>query len=202
MILRELRRTTPRWQAEGRKPRPQCILAHRGITEQLGITLDSCLPIQTRKRHMSTMPSNIEEICKKNSVMIHLWLLAQMRQPRRDLHGDLTPATFRTFLDELLAEDNFSINREINGVISTGPLWSPCLDGVRVSTQNLIPETLLGSALSFTEGSMDDLLHFRTQNEALVSVPQSVHQTRPVPQCIQANSPSFAGISRSYRRQL
>ena len=68
------------------------------------------------------MPSNINEYRNKHCVMTHLRLLAQMRQPGRDLHGDLTPATFRTFLYALLSEDNFSMDREIKEVSHTAPL--------------------------------------------------------------------------------
>ena len=35
--------------------------------------------IRTRKRFLSTIPSNIEELRQKHGVMTHLWLLAQMR---------------------------------------------------------------------------------------------------------------------------
>ena len=62
-----------------------------------------------------------------NGVMTHLRLLAQIRQPGPDLCADLSPATFRTFLVEVWSEDNFSMNRWVDGVTHTGPLWSHCL---------------------------------------------------------------------------
>ena len=97
------------------------------LTNQLDSTVDINLTKQTRKRCISTMPSDTKERCKKYCVMTHLWLLAQVRQPGRNLYGDLTLATFRSFLDELLSEDNSAMNKEINGVIHTAPLWSHCL---------------------------------------------------------------------------
>ena len=44
---------------------------------------------------------------------------------------------------------------------------------VEAKTQILSPETLPGSPLSCTEGSVDDVLQFKTQDEALDSVPRA-----------------------------
>ena len=75
VVLRKLRRTTPRRPAEGRDPCPCCVPArkeskinkHLDQPKQLGITFDSNLTIQIRKRCMSTMPPNIEELRKNES---------------------------------------------------------------------------------------------------------------------------------------
>ena len=47
------------------------------------------------------------------------------------------------------------------------------LFGVQVSAQILSPETLSGTALSCTEGVVDDLFQFRTRGDALDSVPHA-----------------------------
>ena len=44
-----------------------------------------------------------------------MWLLAQMRQPTRLLYADLKETTFTKFLDELLSEKKFLLEREIAG---------------------------------------------------------------------------------------
>ena len=56
---------------------------------QVGIHLDSTLTIQTRRRYVSSPPSNTEELRTKYKIMTNLWLLAQMREPGRKLYADL-----------------------------------------------------------------------------------------------------------------
>ena len=52
----------------------------------------------------------------------------QMRQPCRALHADLSPSAFRNFLEDLLSEDNFSLERDIAEITHTAPLWSHCME--------------------------------------------------------------------------
>ena len=73
----------------------------------MSLHLDGQLTIQTKRRFLSSMPCNPEELRQKYKVMTHCWLLAQMRQPGRHLYSDLTRTTFIDFLDELLSERNF-----------------------------------------------------------------------------------------------
>ena len=61
--------------------------------KQLDITVDADLTIQTRKYYMSSMPSGIEELRKRYSVMKHLCLLDQMRQSSRAPFSDLSQGT-------------------------------------------------------------------------------------------------------------
>ena len=85
------------------------------VSRQMGLHLDNTLTIQTRRRFVSSMPATIEELRDKYQVMSHMWLLAQMRQPTRPLHADLKESTFSKFLDELLSEKNFLLEREVAG---------------------------------------------------------------------------------------
>ena len=56
---------------------------------QLHLTLDANLRVQTRRRYLSSMPRTVEELRKKYWVMTHMWLLAKMRQPSRAMYADL-----------------------------------------------------------------------------------------------------------------
>ena len=95
---------------------------------QVGIHLDSTLTIQTRRRFVSTPPANMEELRTKYKVMTNLWLFAQMREPGRRLYGDLDKDTFSDFVDELIIEKNFLLERRINGVKMVIPQWEHCLN--------------------------------------------------------------------------
>ena len=48
---------------------------------QMGMHLDATLSLQTKKKYMSTMPTNTESLRTKYRIMTNLWLLAQLRQP-------------------------------------------------------------------------------------------------------------------------
>ena len=63
----------------------------------LGINLESSLTIQTRRRYVSAMPSNFEELRTKYKVITNMWLLAQMRQPGRHMYLDFDKDTFGDF---------------------------------------------------------------------------------------------------------
>ena len=56
--------------------------------KHMAITLDSNLTIQTRKRHISSMPTSIDQLTQKCSDMTHPWFLAAMRQPSWALYAD------------------------------------------------------------------------------------------------------------------
>ena len=68
---------------------------------QMGLHLDSTLTLQTKKRYLSHMPTDPESLRTKYRVMTNLWLLAQIRQPGRQLYADLSKDTFSDFLEEL-----------------------------------------------------------------------------------------------------
>ena len=79
----------------------------------MSLHLDGQLTIQTKRRFSSTMPSNPDELRVKCKIMTNCWLLAQMRQPGRHLYADFTRMTFVDFLDELLSERNFLLDKTI-----------------------------------------------------------------------------------------
>ena len=47
-------------------------------SRQMGLHLDSTLTIQTKRKYMSAMPSNTEELSQKYRIMSNCWLLAHM----------------------------------------------------------------------------------------------------------------------------
>ena len=96
---------------------------HPEPPRQLGLHLDSSLTIQTKRRYMSRMPSSTEELRQKCKVMMHVWLLAQMRQPTRPLHRDLTKDTFHDLLKELLRKEAIQRTRR-RGLPIQEALWS------------------------------------------------------------------------------
>ena len=86
--------------------------------------LDSTLTIQTKRRHMSSMPTTTEGLRQKYRIMSNCWLLAQMRQPARHLFSDLTVLTCPTFCDERLSDKNFLLDKEIGGNKVIRAEWS------------------------------------------------------------------------------
>ena len=94
----------------------------------LGINLDSSLTIQTRRRYVSAMPSNFEELRTKYKVMTNMWLLAQMRQPGRHMYLDFDKDTFNDFLDELISSKNFLLEKTVAGKQIIVPQWDHCLN--------------------------------------------------------------------------
>ena len=93
----------------------------------MSLHLDGQLTIQTKRRFLTSMPSNPEELRQKYKVMTHCWPLAQMRQPGRHLYSDLTRMTFIDFLDELLSERNFLMDKTIGENRVVRPDWSLCM---------------------------------------------------------------------------
>ena len=96
---------------------------------QMGLHLDSTLTLQTKKRYLSGMLTRT-----KYRVMTNLWLLAQLRQPGRQLHADLSKDTFNDFLDELLSTDNFFMKRQIEGETWAAPNWAHCMENMDSSS--------------------------------------------------------------------
>ena len=72
---------------------------------QFGLHLASHHTIQTKKRHMSKVPCNIEELRAKYKVMTNIWFLAQMRHPGRHPCSDMDKDTWNDQLEELLSEE-------------------------------------------------------------------------------------------------
>ena len=96
--------------------------------KQLGLHLDSTLTVQTKRRYMSSIPSTTEALRTKYEVLSNLWLLEQSRQPGRKMYADFTENTWQKFLKELLNEDNFGLQREIQGEVWATPAWTHCLE--------------------------------------------------------------------------
>ena len=94
----------------------------------MGVLLDSTLTIQTRRRFVSTAPTNTEELRTKYKIMTNMWLFAQMREPGRKLYEDLDKHTFMDFAEELISEKNFLLERRINGVKVVIPQWDHCMN--------------------------------------------------------------------------
>ena len=94
-------------------------------SRSVGIHLDSSLSIQTQRRFVAKMPTNIEDLRTQYKVMATMFLLAKMRQPSRHLYKDLEVNTFSDFLDELLSDRNMEGGDDDNLML---PPWSECLN--------------------------------------------------------------------------
>ena len=93
-------------------------------TRQYNLQLDSKLTITTKRRHLSSEPTDEKGLRLKYSIMTNLWLLAQMRQPGRSIYADLDRNTFIDFLEVLLDKDNFNFYKEVDGRPMISPSWS------------------------------------------------------------------------------
>ena len=94
------------------------------LPKQPGLHLDSTLTAQTKRRYMSSMPANTEALRTKYEVPTNLWLLAQSRK----MCADFTENTWPEFLEELLNENNFWLQRDIQGEVCSTPAWTHCLE--------------------------------------------------------------------------
>ena len=94
----------------------------------MGMHLESTLTLQTKKRYISRIPTDPESLRTKYRVMTNLWLLAQLRQPGRQLYADLAKDTFNDFLEELLSTDNFLMKRQIEGETWAASVWTHCME--------------------------------------------------------------------------
>ena len=66
-------------------------------TRQYNLQLDSKLTITTKRRHLSSEPTDEKGLRLKYSILTNLWLLAQMRQPGRTINADFDRNTFIGF---------------------------------------------------------------------------------------------------------
>ena len=60
--------------------------------------------------------------------MTNLWLLAQLRQPGRQLYADLTEDTSNDLLEELLSAVIFLMKSQIEGETWAAPIWTHCME--------------------------------------------------------------------------
>ena len=67
------------------------------LPTQVEMHLDSTLTLQTKKRYISRMPTDAESVRTKYRVLTDLRLLAQLRQPGRQLYADLTERHIQRF---------------------------------------------------------------------------------------------------------
>ena len=84
-------------------------------SRQYNLQLDSKLTITTKRRRVSSEPTDEKGLRQKFSITTNLWLLAQMRQPGRSIHVDLDRCTFSDFLDTLLDKDNYYFYKKVDG---------------------------------------------------------------------------------------
>ena len=96
-------------------------------TRQYNLQLDSKLTITTKRRHLSSEPTDEKGLRLKYSIVTHLWMLAQMRQPGRSIYADFDRNTFVDFLETLLDKGNFNFYKEVDGRPMISPSWSYCL---------------------------------------------------------------------------
>ena len=85
------------------------------LARQYNLQLDSRLTVTTKRRHISSEPTDEKGLRLEYAVLSNLPLLEQMRQPGRSTFKDLNRATFTHFLDTLLDSDNFSFFQEVDG---------------------------------------------------------------------------------------
>ena len=97
------------------------------LTRQYNLQVDSKLTITTKRRHLSTEPTDEKGLRLKYSILTNLWLLAQMRQPGRTIYADFDRNTFIDFLETLLDKDNFNFYKEVDGRPMISPSWTYCL---------------------------------------------------------------------------
>ena len=88
------------------------------LPTQVEMRLDSTLTLQTKKRYISRMPTDAESLRTEYRVMTNLRLLAQLRQPGRQLYADLTKDTFNDFL----------MKRQIERETWGAPVWTNSME--------------------------------------------------------------------------
>ena len=144
-------------------------------TRQYNLQLDSKLTITTKRRHLSSEPTDEKGLRLKYSILTNLWLLAQMRQPGRSIYADFDRNTFVDFLETLLDKDNLNFYKEVDGGPMISPCWSYCLsyelelrkEAIRLcKEQSFGIQSALWSALRNTEHRMKHWLQ-------LVAIPNA-----------------------------
>ena len=147
-------------------------------TRQYNLQLDSKLTITTKRRHLSTEPTDEKGLRLKYSILTNLWLLAQMRQPGRTIYADFDRNTFVDFLETLLDKDNFNFYKEVDGRPMISPSWSCCLSyefELRKEAIRLCKEQSFGiqSALWTTLRNMEHRMKHWLQLVAIPNAPSS-----------------------------
>ena len=147
-------------------------------TRQYNLQLDSKLTITTKRRHLSTEPTDEKGLRLKYSILTNLWLLAQMRQPGRTIYADFDRNTFIDFLETLLDKDNFNFYKEVDGRPMISPSWSYCLSyefELRKEAIRLCKEQSFGiqSALWTTLRNMEHRMKHWLQLVAIPNAPSS-----------------------------
>ena len=138
-------------------------------SRQYNLQLDSKLTITTKRRHLSTEPTDERGLRLKYSIMTNLWLLAQMRQPGRTIYADFDRNTFLDFFETLLDKDNFNFYEGVDGRPMISPSWSLKLrkEAIRLCKEESYGiQKALWSALRNTEHRMKHWLE-------LVAIPNS-----------------------------
>ena len=85
-------------------------------SRQYHLQLDSRLTITTKRRHLSTEPTDEKGLRLKYAMLTNLWHLGQMRQPGRSICQGLDQITSADFLDTLLDRDKFNFYNELDGL--------------------------------------------------------------------------------------
>ena len=91
---------------------------------QCNLQIDTKLTITTKRRHLSSEPTDEKCLRLKYSIMTNLWVLAQMRQPGRSIFADLDRNMFIDFLEVLLDKDHLNFYKEVDGRPMISPSWS------------------------------------------------------------------------------
>ena len=94
----------------------------------MGLHIDSTFTVQTKRRHMSTMLGNTEALRTMCVVLTNLLLPAQAQQFGKKMYAGFTENTLMTFLKELLDEDNFGLQRDIQGEVWVTLVWVYCCE--------------------------------------------------------------------------
>ena len=147
-------------------------------TRQYNLQLDSKLTITTKRRHLSTEPTDEKGLRLNFSILTNLWLLAQMRQPGRSIYADFDRNTFIDFLETLLDKDNFNFYKEVDGRPMISPSWTYCLSyefELRKEAIRLCKEQSLGiqSALWTTLRNTEHRMKHWLQLVAIPNAPSS-----------------------------
>ena len=147
-------------------------------TRQYNLQLDSKLTITTKRRHLSSEPTDEKGLRLKCSILTNLWLLAQMRQPGRTIYADFDRNTFIDFLETLLDKDNFYFYKEVDGRPMISPSWTYCLSyefELRKEAIRLCKEQSFGiqSALWTTLRNMEHRMKHWLQLVAIPNAPSS-----------------------------
>ena len=147
-------------------------------TRQYNLQLDSKLTITTKRRHLSSEPTDEKGLRLKYSILTNLWLLAQMRQPGRTIYADFDRNTFIDFLETLLDKDNFNFYKEVDGRPMISPSWTYCLSyefELRKEAIRLCKEQSFGiqSALWTTLRNMEHRMKHWLQLVAIPNAPSS-----------------------------